>query len=689
MKAALRRRCAAILALVVATSGLTAVVGAPIASAAPTGLFDPGYIISDGIFYDRNTMGEAAIQAFLDQKGAACVPASDGTLCLKDYAMISGTKAADAYCSGYTAGSERVATIIARVALSCGVNPQALLVILQKEQSLVTRKTAGTAAIYQKAMGYGCPDTSVCDEKYYGLFNQVYMAARQFQVYKATAATRNYRAGRANTILYHPNEACGSSSVYIQNQATAGLYNYTPYQPNAAAIAAGTGTGDSCSSYGNRNFFNYFYDWFGSPTGNRQPLGNIDGTTTTAGSITVNGWAFDPDTTDPIHVHVYVDGVWSGDFAAGAARYDVLAAYPGVGLSHGFSATVGAAAGTHQVCAYGIDSSGGQNSTLACRSVTVVNKVPVGNFESLTASGTSVTLRGWAFDPDTTGAVQVHIYVDGAWGGTVTTDQPRADVAAAYKTGQNQGFVKTFTAGAGTHSVCAYAIDTTQSAVNAPMGCRTVVVAGAPANILPVANFEQLVANGNQVTLSGWALDPDTAGPVQVHYYVNGAWGGAVTTDRPRSDVAAAYHSGANQGFSKTFTAALGTQTVCAYAIDATSGGNTPMGCRTVTVVNRAPLGSVDSATVSGTTVTVQGWALDPDTTGPVQVHLYVDGAWGGAVTTDQARPDVGAAYHAGANQGFTTSFVAGAGSHSVCAFAIDTTSGPATPLPCRTVTVG
>jgi uncharacterized protein with LGFP repeats len=35
-------------------------------------------------------------------------------------------------------------------------------------------------------------------------------------------------------------------------------------RPNAASLAAGRGTGDSCSSYGNRNFWGYFTDWFGS-----------------------------------------------------------------------------------------------------------------------------------------------------------------------------------------------------------------------------------------------------------------------------------------------------------------------------------------------------------------------------------------------------------------------------------------
>jgi hypothetical protein len=35
--------------------------------------------------------------------------------------------------------------------------------------------------------------------------------------------------------------------------------------PNAAALANPYRVGDSCSSYGNRNFWNYYNDWFGSP----------------------------------------------------------------------------------------------------------------------------------------------------------------------------------------------------------------------------------------------------------------------------------------------------------------------------------------------------------------------------------------------------------------------------------------
>ena len=73
-----------------------------------------------------------------------------------------------------------------------------------------------------------------------------------------------YAPGKTWNVLYSPNSSCGSSPVYIENQATANLYYYTPYQPNTASLRAGYGEGDGCSTYGNRNFYNYFIDWFGS-----------------------------------------------------------------------------------------------------------------------------------------------------------------------------------------------------------------------------------------------------------------------------------------------------------------------------------------------------------------------------------------------------------------------------------------
>lgn len=244
-----------------------ALVSAGPASAVSASDFNPGFIISDAVFYDSGAMNEGQIQAFVDSKGSRCSPAA-GNICLKSYRESTNTIPGDSYCTAYQgAASESVAQIIAKVAAACKINPQVLLVTLQKEQGLVTSTAGKPLATYQRALGFGCPDNvgGWCDPAYSGFFVQMQRAARQFQIYKARATSYSYVAGRTNTILYHPNTACGTTQVYIQNQATAGLYNYTPYVPNTAALAAGYGSGDSCSSYGNRNFFLYFSDWFGTP----------------------------------------------------------------------------------------------------------------------------------------------------------------------------------------------------------------------------------------------------------------------------------------------------------------------------------------------------------------------------------------------------------------------------------------
>ena len=157
------------------------------------------------------------------------------------------------------------AQMIAEVAQACSINPQVLLVLLQKEQGLITDDWPWPSQ-YTKATGFACPDTASCNPAYAGLFNQLYYGARQYQLYKANPTGYGYRAGRTQNILYSPAGGCGGSDVYIQNQATAGLYNYTPYQPNAAALANLNGTGDGCSAYGNRNFWRMFNNWFGSST---------------------------------------------------------------------------------------------------------------------------------------------------------------------------------------------------------------------------------------------------------------------------------------------------------------------------------------------------------------------------------------------------------------------------------------
>lgn len=245
--------------LFTATQATTAPV--PAASAASGSDFDAGMIISDSVFYNSGTMTVDQIQSFLNARVPSC---RAGYTCLRNYFETTHYQSAKAEgCAAYAGQYESAARIIYKVATACGINPEVLIVLLEKEQGLVSDDWP-TARQYRSATGYGCPDTADCDANYYGFFNQLYNAAWQFKKYRANPGIRNYQAGRWNTILWNPNGACGSSQVYIQNQATAGLYVYTPYRPNQAALNNLYGTGDGCSSYGNRNFWRMFTDWFGS-----------------------------------------------------------------------------------------------------------------------------------------------------------------------------------------------------------------------------------------------------------------------------------------------------------------------------------------------------------------------------------------------------------------------------------------
>jgi hypothetical protein len=250
------------------TIGLPSTTDDAANAAPPASSFDPGLIISDAVMFDFGAMSLESIQSFMDSKVATC-SSSAAVACLKDYkADTRDVAAVTNRCTGSIAGAKNVssAEIIYQVSRACEVNPKVLLVTLQKEQGLVT-STSPTATKYRIAMGYGCPDTAPCDSTYYGFFNQVYQAAYAYNKYtKSPDQYTAYQPG-SRKIQYKPNSSCGTATVNIKSKATGALYFYTPYVPNTAALNNPYGIGDSCSSYGNRNFWVYFNDWFGSPVG--------------------------------------------------------------------------------------------------------------------------------------------------------------------------------------------------------------------------------------------------------------------------------------------------------------------------------------------------------------------------------------------------------------------------------------
>jgi len=228
--------------------------------------FDPGNLISDEEFFRSASMTVDEIQAFLEQRNPDC---RDGFVCMKDFTETTFSRDQTVLCNAYEgAENETAAQILHKVSAACGVSVEALLVLIQKEQSLVTLSAPSTIR-FERATGYACPDTAPCDSQFFGFYNQVYNAAKQFKRYSNPPGTSRFftwfPVGQNTQVRLHPNAACGTRTVTMKNQATAGLHYYTPYTPNDIALVNLASVGDSCSAYGNRNFWRVYNYWF-NPT---------------------------------------------------------------------------------------------------------------------------------------------------------------------------------------------------------------------------------------------------------------------------------------------------------------------------------------------------------------------------------------------------------------------------------------
>ncbi|MCZ2822768.1 hypothetical protein O2V63_20730, partial [Modestobacter sp. VKM Ac-2977] len=111
---------------------------------------------------------------------------------------------------------------------------------------------------------------------------------------------------------------------------------------------------------------------------------------------------------------MYVDGR-ATVAAADLSRSDVAVAFPEAGDAHGFSVTTEVPPGAHTVCLYLIDvDQGSQHTPLGCRAVSTQVALPVGSVDWVSADGGTVSVGGWALDPDSSAvSSSVHVYVDG------------------------------------------------------------------------------------------------------------------------------------------------------------------------------------------------------------------------------------------------------------------------------------
>jgi len=183
-------------------------------------LYNPNHIISDTEMTDYTAMSLDEIKDFLNSKPGR----------LKNYEIITPLGL-----------NKSAAQIIYESAVNNKINPKVLLVLLQKEQSLIENPNPSQYAL-DWATGYGrCDDCSLDASgapKNKGFGKQVDNAASFFRYCIDNNATQTWlkRAG----LIY----SIDSIPVIPTNIATASLYTYTPH------------------FYGNYNFWKIWQRWF-------------------------------------------------------------------------------------------------------------------------------------------------------------------------------------------------------------------------------------------------------------------------------------------------------------------------------------------------------------------------------------------------------------------------------------------
>ncbi len=238
--------------------------------------FNPSKLIDDKVFSDTQTFGGPdGIQKFLETKNSILANTSPDFLAkLKEPGIALLKESLDD--PHPKAGHLRTAAeIIWDAAQSSGLNPQVILVTLNKEQSLITGRHNDSADQIQKAldfaMGFGCPDSGGCDSSFIGFYFQLfgnYDAAGNRYLGAAKSLMKSFTTpgGRGPAVNGAPakvgdtitlaNTLGGYSGVQAQqtiilsNAATAALYRYTPHVFN-----------------GNYNFWKFFNTWFRYPNG--------------------------------------------------------------------------------------------------------------------------------------------------------------------------------------------------------------------------------------------------------------------------------------------------------------------------------------------------------------------------------------------------------------------------------------
>ncbi len=238
--------------------------------------FNPNQLITDATFSDTKTFGGAAgVQKFLESKNSPLANTSAQFVALLKEPNITILKQSLSDPEPSLDHNRSAAELIWDAAQVSGLNPQVILVTLNKEQSLITgRQTASTDQMQRAldfALGFGCPDSAACGDIYRGFYFQLFgnldsTGNRYLGAAGSLIRSFNAPGGRGPAVAGVPaktgdtitldNTLGGYNGVQPQqiinlsNNATAALYRYTPHVFN-----------------GNYNFWKFFNSWFRYPNG--------------------------------------------------------------------------------------------------------------------------------------------------------------------------------------------------------------------------------------------------------------------------------------------------------------------------------------------------------------------------------------------------------------------------------------
>ncbi len=258
------------------------------------------------------------------------------------------------------------------------------------------------------------------------------------------------------------------------------------------------------------------------------PVGALEGAAVQPGGFLATGYALDPDVASSIAVRIYLDGKYVASGVAAAPRPDLLATYPKNGQNHGFSIFTPATAGTHELCAYGMNVAAGTvNTRFGCRTVSRTSD-PVGSSAGIARVGTSdsVAVSGWALDPDTASPIKVQVSSDGVSKQSLTANLASSGSTTAWpRYGGYHGYSANVTLDGFEHTVCVTAVNV-GAGKDVRLGCKLITTSGSTA---PAAPTGLSATPGSKVVNLKWAASRSIASPV-TSYQITVTPGGRTVT---------------------------------------------------------------------------------------------------------------------------------------------------------------